>query len=129
MQLHSLIPRMCRHACAVGAVNAISNGRRRFRRRRSIDPDCRLQRTAVCCDALVLINPCPSYCIHSCIHSAFRFFSPSPPPSLSRSADEMERRERARLDEDRLSSFAQREAKFRAQQVRSAVCRVLYCML
>ena len=31
-------------------------------------------------------------------------------------ADELERRERARLDEERLSSFGQREAKFRVQQ-------------
>lgn len=31
-------------------------------------------------------------------------------------ADELERRERARLDEERLQTFAQREAKFRAQQ-------------
>ena len=30
--------------------------------------------------------------------------------------EELERRERARIDEDRLSSFGQREAKFRSQQ-------------
>jgi hypothetical protein len=31
-------------------------------------------------------------------------------------ADELERRERERMDEERLTSFAQKEAKFRAQQ-------------
>lgn len=31
-------------------------------------------------------------------------------------ADELERRERERMDEERLASFAQKEAKFRAQQ-------------